>query len=64
MFADAHFFNQPLNKWNVSKVTEMEGMFYHARSFNQPLNNWNVSTETGQYWRRFEFSPYSALRDL
>ena len=34
---------QPLNDWNVSNVTDMEGMFGLALSFNQPLNNWNVS---------------------
>ena len=43
MFYEARSFNQPLNKWNVSKVTNMEEMFYRAESFNQPLNNWNVS---------------------
>ena len=43
MFADAHSFNQPLNKWNVSKVTITEAMFHDAKSFNQPLDNWNVS---------------------
>ena len=34
---------QPLNKWNVSKVTNMGWMFEYAESFNQPLNDWNVS---------------------
>ena len=43
LFSYAYSFNQPLNKWNVSKVTNMEWMFYYARSFNQPLNKWNVS---------------------
>ena len=38
-----HSFNQPLNDWNVSSVTGMEGMFRTA-SFNQPLNDWNVSS--------------------
>ena len=42
MFADAEAFNQPLNKWDVSNVTDMEEMFEDA-PFNQPLNNWNVS---------------------
>ena len=42
-------FNQPLNKWNVSKVTDMSFMFEDARSFNQPLNNWNVSKVTYMY---------------
>ena len=41
--ATATSFNQPLNDWNVSKVTDMIGMFCGAISFNQPLNKWNVS---------------------
>ena len=43
MFEVARSFNQPLNKWNVSKVEDMNSMFEGARSFNQPLNKWNVS---------------------
>ena len=34
---------------NVSKVTNMEAMFWGATSFNQPLNNWNVSKVTYMY---------------
>ena len=33
IFEDATYFNEPLNKWNVSNVTNMEGMFYNATSF-------------------------------
>uniref|UniRef100_UPI000A32CBF6 BspA family leucine-rich repeat surface protein n=1 Tax=Campylobacter devanensis TaxID=3161138 RepID=UPI000A32CBF6 len=36
-------FNQPLNNWDVSSVTDMEGMFLGNESFNQFLNDWNVS---------------------
>ncbi|WP_086228351.1 BspA family leucine-rich repeat surface protein [Campylobacter sp. P0109] len=36
-------FNQPLNNWDVSSVTNMEGMFLGNESFNQLLNDWNVS---------------------
>ena len=43
MFEYVTFFNQPLNNWNVSNVTDMMLMFTRARSFNRPLNNWNVS---------------------
>ena len=46
MFNRAESFNQPLNNWDVSNVTNMFGMlamFRRATSFNQPLNNWNVS---------------------
>ena len=46
MFYYALSFNQPLNNWNVSKVTDMEEMFWIATSFNQPLDNWNVSNVT------------------
>ena len=46
MFADAHAFNQPLNNWDTSKVTNMENMFYMAEAFNQPLNNWDTSKVT------------------
>ena len=42
MFASAKLFNQPLNNWNVSNVTDMKGMFWDATSFNQQLNNWDV----------------------
>ena len=42
----AESFNQPLNKWDVSNVTNMDSMFAGATSFNQPLNNWNVSNVT------------------
>ena len=56
MFKGASSFNQPLNAWNVSHVTDMNAMFSGATSyehmyivftgttsFNQPLNVWNVS---------------------
>ena len=38
MFVNAHSFNQPLNKWDVSNVTKMYCMFKNATSFNQPLH--------------------------
>jgi surface protein len=37
-------FNQNLDKWDVSKVTDMSYMFGHADAFNQPLDSWNVSS--------------------
>merc|ERR1711988_1063500 len=46
MFCYATSFDQPLNNWNVSNVSNMIGMFNRARSFNQPLYNWNVSNVT------------------
>ena len=32
MFQDATSFNQPLNNWNVSNVTDMQLMFYNAEA--------------------------------
>jgi len=34
------------NKWDVSGVTNMSGMFLQAYRFNQPIGSWNVSKVT------------------
>ena len=39
-------FNESLNDWDVSKVTDMDGMFNGAAAFNQPMNGWDVSKVT------------------
>ena len=33
-----------LEDWDVSKVTNMKGMFYNCENFNSDLSNWNVSS--------------------
>ena len=38
MFGNATLFNQPLNNWDVSSVTNMIMMFSCAKSFNQPFS--------------------------
>ncbi|SYV89659.1 bacterial surface protein 26-residue repeat, partial [Metamycoplasma alkalescens] len=40
MFHNATHFNQPIGKWNTSKVTDMSFMFTNATNFNQELKEW------------------------
>ena len=47
MFYGASSFNQPLNDWQVDKVTHMYSMFAEASSFNQPLGSWSI----GRGWK-------------
>ena len=39
-------FNEDLSGWNMSNVSNTDGMFYSAESFNQSLNSWDVSNVT------------------
>ena len=39
-------FNQDINHWDTSYITDMSEMFYYATYFNRPLNNWNTSNVT------------------
>ena len=43
MFNGCKSFNQPLNKWDVSNVTDMYSMFKGCESFNQDISKWNIS---------------------
>ncbi len=40
MFSGATAFNQSLNSWTVSSVTNMRYMFDGATSFNQNISGW------------------------
>jgi surface protein len=46
MFSQAAAFNQPLNSWNVSSVTDMGEMFANAISFNQNIGSWTTPSAT------------------
>ena len=39
-------YNQPLNSWDISKITDLGYVFNRCSSFNQPLDNWNTSNVT------------------
>jgi len=45
MFNGCISFNQPLNKWDISNVTEMILMFRFADSFNQSLDSWDLKID-------------------
>jgi surface protein len=49
MFFGATSFNQPLNDWDVSSVTNLGNLFMDATSFNQPLSDWDVSSVTNMF---------------
>lgn len=46
MFRNATVFNRDLSAWNVSKVTNMQAMFYGDWNFNQDIGDWNTSNVT------------------
>ncbi len=46
VFAWEKTFDQNIGPWDVSRVTDMKGMFYEAWEFNQDLSAWNVSSVT------------------
>jgi surface protein len=46
MFRDATTFNGDISEWDVSSVTNMEGMFSRASAFNGDISNWDVSSVT------------------
>ena len=50
MFEECTAFNQNIENWDVSKVTDMGSMFKDATSFNQPIGNWNVSNEKYMFY--------------
>jgi len=60
MFESAVSFNQPLNTWNVTRVTGMNELFYLATSFDQDLRYWCVEHITSAPTR---FSDGSGLSE-
>ena len=47
MFKDSTTFNDPdISSWDVSSITDMDGMFQGASAFNQDLTGWNTTNMT------------------
>jgi surface protein len=45
MFRGARIFNQPLENWDVSSVTNMRGMFNDTQAFDQDLSSWGSQVD-------------------
>ena len=46
LFQDKNSFNSDISAWDVSNVTDMEGIFMVQTSFNGDLSSWDVSNAT------------------
>ena len=42
-------FNGAISEWDVSKVTDMQCMFYGCKNFNKDISSWEVSNVTNMY---------------
>lgn len=60
MFSNTHF-NQSINHWDVSNVTNMSSLFGVTPYFNQPLDNWNVSAVTDMSYMFYKASAFNQL---
>ena len=58
MFYDSQF-NGGISNWDVSNVTNMEGMFIANKIFNQDIGSWDVSSVTNMeemFWQASSFN--------
>ena len=39
-------FKGDISSWDISNVTDMQGMFYRCEAFNQDISSWDVSNVT------------------
>ncbi|MBR6612532.1 MAG: BspA family leucine-rich repeat surface protein [Campylobacter sp.] len=52
-----------IEKWDVSHVTNMRGMFTNATNFNQPLNDWDVSNVTDISYMFYDATSFNQSLD-
>lgn len=63
MFAGVTSFNQSLDRWNVSSVTDMAGTFEPSTSYNQPLNSSAASSVTNMSCMFNDATSFNELLD-
>ena len=51
MFYGCENFNQDINNWDVSKVTNMSYMFFECKKFNQGLSDWGQRLSNVKYMK-------------
>ena len=58
-FFEGTYFNQNIDSWDVSNVTDMSFMFFNCYAFNQPIGYWNVGNVTnmlGMFYTAWAFN--------
>ena len=62
-FPGSHKFNGDISKWVVSKVTNMENMFYSAPAFNGDISKWDVSSVINMNLMFYGASSFNQVRN-
>jgi len=63
IFKGATAFNKPIGDWDVSQVTNMQGMF-EATTFNQPINTRQVYREDNSSYMAWNVSNITNIQNI